>query len=97
MRACFRAAHSSMRSLGIPSATAFAMPPISSISSMNYKEKTEIIDKLHRKKSSRRIHDTAGGIARAHEWLQTKCRKHEEKRNTTSDLIIGGSIRSCFV
>ena len=27
MRACLRAAHSSIRNLGIPSATAFAMPP----------------------------------------------------------------------
>lgn len=38
MRACLRAAHSSMRSLGIPSATALAMPPTSSISLMNCSE-----------------------------------------------------------
>ena len=30
IRACRRAAHSSIRSLGIPAATAFAIPPISS-------------------------------------------------------------------
>lgn len=34
--ACLRAAHSSIRSLGIPSATALAIPPISSISSMSW-------------------------------------------------------------
>lgn len=35
MRACLRAAHSSIRSFGMPSATALAMPPISSMSLMN--------------------------------------------------------------
>lgn len=33
--ACLRAAHSSIRSFGIPSATALAIPPISSISLMS--------------------------------------------------------------
>lgn len=43
MRACLRAAHSSMRSFGMPSATALAMPPISSMSLMNYtKKKTQV-------------------------------------------------------
>lgn len=39
MRACLRAAHSSIRSFGMPSATALAMPPISSMSLMNYTKK----------------------------------------------------------
>lgn len=42
MRACLRAAHSSMRSLGMPSATALAMPPISSISLINYRRGDQI-------------------------------------------------------
>lgn len=44
MRACLRAAHSSIRSFGMPSATALAMPPISSMSLMNYtkKKKTQV-------------------------------------------------------